>query len=95
MRRLLLLLPLPLAACGSAVGLKAAPGAPLPVAPYGARAIPAPTDLITPTQQQRPQRSDELLKSSEQRRSDDFDLPPDDAGGAGNAAVANMTGNGS
>ena len=76
MKRLLLILPFSLAACGSAVGLKPPPGVALPVAPYGAKVQPTPTQLVTPTPQQRPQRSDELLKSSEQRRSDEFDLPP-------------------
>ena len=73
----ILALSLLLAACGSAGNLKPAPGEPLPVAPYGARATPAPADLLTPTTQQRPERSTELLRRSEQRRSDEFDLPPD------------------
>jgi hypothetical protein len=66
-----------LAGCGSAGQLKPAPGESLPVAPYGAAATPTPRDLLTPTTQQRPQRSDELLRRSEERRSDEFDLPPD------------------
>lgn len=65
-----------LAGCGSAGKLKPAPGDSLPVAPYGATATPTPDTLLTPTPQQRPQRSDELLKSSEERRSDAYDLPP-------------------
>lgn len=65
-----------LAGCGAAKELQPAPGQPLPVAPYGAKATPTPAQLITPTTQQRPQRSDELLRNSEQRRADDFDLPP-------------------
>ncbi|MBJ6122689.1 hypothetical protein [Sphingomonas mollis] len=72
----LLLLPLLLAGCGSAAGLKPPEGGKLPVAPLGARATPTPQQLLTPTTQQRPQRSDELLRSSEERRSDEFDLPP-------------------
>ncbi len=76
MKRLFLLLPLTLAGCGSAVGLKPPPGQPLPVAPYGAAKAPTPNQLVTPTPQQRPQRSDELIRSSDERRSDDFDLPP-------------------
>jgi hypothetical protein len=31
---------------------------------------------MTPSVQARPQRSDELLKQSEERRDDRFDLPP-------------------
>jgi len=65
-----------LAGCGAAKDLRPAPGDALPVAPYGARATPTPAQLLTPTSQQRPQRSDELLKSSQARRSDEFDLPP-------------------
>jgi hypothetical protein len=65
-----------LAGCGASTGLQPAPGEPLPVAPAGARATPTARELLTPTTQQRPQRSDELLRRSEARRADDFDLPP-------------------
>ncbi|MDQ2878173.1 MAG: hypothetical protein M3R41_03740 [Pseudomonadota bacterium] len=65
-----------LAGCGAAAGLKPAPGKSLPVAPYGARATPNPAALLTPSSQARPQRTDDLLTSSDQRRSDEFDLPP-------------------
>ena len=77
MKRFLLLTPFVLAGCGSAVGLKPPPGSALPPAPYGATAQPTPTQLVTPTPQQRPQRSDELLTSSQERRADEFDLPPE------------------
>ena len=76
MKRFVLAAALLLGGCGSAAGLQPAPGRSLPVAPYGAKATPTPAQLLTPTTQQRPQRSDELLRNSEQRRSDDFDLPP-------------------
>lgn len=65
-----------LAGCGASSALKPADGQPLPVAPYGAKATPTPTQLLTPSNQARPERSDELLKQSQQRRGDDFDLPP-------------------
>lgn len=78
MTRLLLGLPLLLAACGSARGLEPPPGAALPVAPYGGTARRTPTELVTPTAQQRPERADELLRNGEQRRADDFDLPPEE-----------------
>ncbi|CAN5376679.1 hypothetical protein BH10PSE14_BH10PSE14_05280 [soil metagenome] len=71
-----LALALLLAACGSMSGLKPAKGETLPVAPYGAQATPSATQLLTPSNQARPARSDELLTGSEQRRSDEFDLPP-------------------
>jgi len=67
---------LALAGCGAAKPLEVAKGQTLPPAPYGATATPTPAQLLTPTAQQRPQRSDELLKSSDVRRSDEFDLPP-------------------
>lgn len=66
---------LTLAGCGAS-GLKPAPGETLPVAPYGARATPTPQELLKPANQARPDRSDELLTSSQERRNDDFDLPP-------------------
>ncbi len=65
-----------LGACGSASGLKPAKGASLPVAPYGARATPTPTQLLTASNQARPLRNDELLSNSEERRSDEYSLPP-------------------
>ena len=76
MRRAIPMLALALAACGKAAGLAPAPGQQLPVAPRGAVATPTPTELLTPTTQQRPQRGDELLRSSQERRDDEFDLPP-------------------
>ena len=71
----LTLLPLALTACGSAAPLTPKPGQSLPVAPVGARARPNAVQLLRPTAQMRPQRSDELLTSSQARRSDAFELP--------------------
>lgn len=65
-----------LAACGSTAALKPRADQSLPVAPYGAAATPTPKDLLTPSTQARPSRSDEVLRRSEERRSDEFDLPP-------------------
>jgi hypothetical protein len=65
-----------LAGCGASRGLRPSEGERLPVAPYGATAAPVADDLLTPGPQARPGRNDELLRRSEQRRSDDFDLPP-------------------
>jgi len=67
---------LALGGCGAASGLKPQAGESLPPKPYGASTQPTPKDLQTPSPQARPRRSDELLKSSEQRRDDEFDLPP-------------------
>ena len=77
MKRLVALcLVLALAACGAARDLKPAAGEALPVAPYGASATPTPTQLLTASTQARPERSDELLKNSEERQGNEFDLPP-------------------
>ena len=67
---------LALAGCGAANGLKPLEGNSLPVAPLGATETPTAKQLLTPTTQARPDRSDELLRKSEARRGDDFDLPP-------------------
>ena len=74
----ILALPAALGACGAARELKPRDGETLPVAPYGARAVPTRDQLGRATTQQRPARTDELLTSSEARRTDDYDLPPPD-----------------
>lgn len=76
MKRGVVLMALLLAGCGSAEQLKPAAGKPLPPKPYGAAATPTPKQLLTPSTQARPQRNDELLKDSEKRQPDPFDLPP-------------------
>ena len=65
-----------LAACGSKADLKSVAGQPAPAVPVGATRAPTTEELTTPDAQARPTRSDELLKRSEQRQPDDFDLPP-------------------
>lgn len=65
-----------LAACGNKGELKPAAGGSLPPKPYGAVATPTPTDLVQAPPQTRPTRSDEVLRSSEKRQSDEFSLPP-------------------
>ena len=65
-----------LASCGASDKLKPAPGEALPIAPYGARTTPTPTQLLTASTQARPQRSDELLTQSDERRGDEYSLPP-------------------
>ncbi|MFN7029237.1 MAG: hypothetical protein ACK4PC_07715 [Sphingopyxis sp.] len=65
-----------LSACGSKEDLKPVAGQPAPVVPVGAPRAPTTEELTTPDAQARPARSDELLKRSEQREPDDFDLPP-------------------
>lgn len=76
MKRLIVAMAIVLTGCGSANGLQPGPNVSLPPKPYGATAAPTPAQLMTPSNQARPERSDELLRASEQRRGDDFDLPP-------------------
>lgn len=69
---------LTLAGCGAREPLEPAPGASLPPAPYGAAETPTPQELLAAPIQTRPGRSDDLIESSSERRSDEFDLPPPD-----------------
>ena len=68
--------------CGRVADLEPAAGKPLPVKPMMARATPDAEQLLTPPPQARPDRIDELLKKSEPRRADPFDLPPPTGGSA-------------
>jgi len=65
-----------LSGCGARETLTPAPGKALPVKPFGARSTPDSTKLLAPPPLTRPARSDEVLQSSSERRSDEFDLPP-------------------
>jgi hypothetical protein len=65
-----------LSACGNRTELRPKMGDSLPVKPLFAPATPAVSKLLTPDSQARPQRSDEQLDRSKQRRDDKFDLPP-------------------
>lgn len=67
---------LALGACGSVGDLKPPPGQPLPVKPKLATTTPTPEELLTPPAIARPVRVDEILRRSEPRRPDRFDLPP-------------------
>ncbi|WP_431469314.1 hypothetical protein [Sphingosinithalassobacter sp. LHW66-3] len=67
---------LALAGCGAREQLEAPPGQPLPPTPYGAEEPPTAEDLLAAPMQTRPARSDDLIESSSERRSDEFDLPP-------------------
>ena len=71
-----LLLVLLLTACGQTAELRPKPGGSLPPKPLAARNVPTPAQLMTPDEQARPQRNDELLQHSETRSPDRFDLPP-------------------
>jgi len=69
-------------ACGKMAPLQPAPGQSLPVKPLLAKATPTAEQLLTPPTNARPQRVDELIKRSEPRKADRFDLPPPDGGAA-------------
>src|SRR5690348_17297380 len=73
---------LALGACGRVVDLKPAPGQPLPVRPLMARSTPTPNDLLAIPTYAKPDRVDELMKRSEPRKQDPFDLPPPTGGAA-------------
>ena len=77
MKRLaVLLVPLMLTACGRVAPLEPAPGQSLPVKPAMAQKTPDAEELLTPPTFARPERIDELMKRSQPRRADRFDLPP-------------------
>ncbi|MEQ8742488.1 LPS translocon maturation chaperone LptM [Parasphingorhabdus sp.] len=65
-----------LAACGNRGALQPAKGEALPPPVYGEMKTPSGDDLLIPSSQAKPERSDELLRRSEKRQDDEFDLPP-------------------
>ena len=65
-----------LAGCGQTAALRPKTGNALPPKPEAARETPRADTLMTPSDQSRPKRNDELLRNSEKRGSDRFDLPP-------------------
>jgi hypothetical protein len=69
-------------ACGQMAELQPAPGQRLPVKPLLASSTPTAEQLLTPPTNARPARVDELIKRSEPRKPDRFDLPPPDGGAA-------------
>jgi hypothetical protein len=71
-----------LAGCGRVDDLKPAPGHALPVKPLMARTTPDANDLLALPPYAKPDRVDELIKRSEPRALDPFDLPPPTGGAA-------------
>jgi hypothetical protein len=65
-----------LAACGKVSPLRPAAGQSLPVKPAMASVTPDAEQLLTPPSYARPERIDELMKRSQPRQADRFDLPP-------------------
>ena len=80
MKRVVLLSLFCLGGCGQQAELQPAPGHALPVRPLLAKTTPTAEQLLTPPSNARPERVDELIKRSERRRPDRFDLPPADGG---------------
>jgi hypothetical protein len=81
-RALLVIAILGIASCGRVAELKPAPGNTLPVKPLMARTTPTADQLLTTPPYARPDRVDELMKRSEVRKPDPFDLPPPTGGAA-------------
>ena len=77
-----LLLTVALAGCGRVADLEPAPGKSLPVRPLMARTTPDVEKLLALPPYARPDRVDELVKKSEPREADPFDLPPPVGGAA-------------
>jgi hypothetical protein len=81
-RHIIVIGALAIAGCGRVTDLEPAPGHAMPVKPLMARATPTFDELLTPPTQARPNRVDELIKRSEPRPNDPFDLPPPTGGNA-------------
>ena len=67
---------LALAGCGQREALKPAEGHSLPPKPATAAVQPDVPALLTPPVETRPERSDDVLRRSEERPDDRFNLPP-------------------
>jgi predicted small lipoprotein YifL len=64
------------AGCGKVGPLEPKAGQAPPVKAYGQSEVPDSQALVTASEQARPGRSDELMRRSERRVDDPFDLPP-------------------
>ena len=71
-----------LCACGRTASLRPAQGEPLPVKPLMARTTPTADELLTPPAYANPERIDELIKRSQPRSVDRFDIPPSNGAAA-------------
>jgi hypothetical protein len=70
------------AGCGRVTDLEPAPGHKMPVKPEMARETPTFEQLLQAPPQARPDRVDELVKRSQPRPDDPFELPPATGGNA-------------
>ena len=71
-----------MAGCGRMAPLRPAQGEPLPVKPLMAQTTPTAEDLLELPTYANPQRVDELIRRSQPRPVDRFDLPPAGGGAA-------------
>jgi hypothetical protein len=86
MKRLALVIALAsIAGCGRVAELQPAAGHKLPVKPEMARQVPTAKELLTVPTYAKPNRVDELVKRSQPRPADPFDLPPPTGGAAPSA----------
>ena len=67
---------LAVAGCGKVGPLEPKAGQAPPAKIYGQAEVPDSNALMTASEQSRPGRSDELMRRSERRTDDPFDLPP-------------------
>ena len=82
-----------LGGCGREAELTPPPGKPMPVKPLMARATPTVEELLTVPAYARPGRVDELVKKSQPRPQDPFDLPPPTGGTAPSLPAGSDPGN--
>jgi predicted small lipoprotein YifL len=78
MKRLALLAALLIAGCGLREPLRPPPGEAMPPAPAMASRPLTTDEMLAPPPIARPGRVDELLRRSEEREDDRYDLPPGD-----------------
>jgi len=87
MKPAVILITLGLGACGLREPLQPAPGQQMPPAPAMASRSLTTDELLEPPPVARPERTDELLRRSEERVDDRFDLPPGDIPADSNASL--------
>ena len=80
-----------LCSCGQVAALRPAQGEPLLVKPLMAQTTPSAEQLLSPPTYADPARVDELIKRSQPRPVDRFDLPPADGGAAPKPAGTDQT----
>lgn len=65
-----------LAGCGGRITLKPQPGKSMPPKSAAAKETPTAEELMEPSAQARPEHNAELLRRSQEREDDEFNLPP-------------------